>query len=82
MVKYISIEKLNLLKIGSLHFEKPDLEKFPCLQYAYECGKIGGATPAVLNAANEIANALFLKMKLPFSILKKQFTKQLKPIIT
>ncbi|MEC2376940.1 1-deoxy-D-xylulose-5-phosphate reductoisomerase, partial [Bacillus thuringiensis] len=66
-----SYEKLNLLELGSLHFEKPDLEKFPCLQYAYECGKIGGTTPAVLNAANEIANALFLKNEIAFFDIEK-----------
>ncbi|ENQ3079763.1 1-deoxy-D-xylulose-5-phosphate reductoisomerase [Bacillus cereus] len=61
-----SFKKLNLLEVGSLHFEKPDLEKFPCLHYAYESGKIGGTTPAVLNAANEIANALYLQDKISF----------------
>jgi 1-deoxy-D-xylulose-5-phosphate reductoisomerase len=66
-----SYEKLNLLEIGSLHFEKPNLEKFPCLQYAFECGKIGGTTPAVLNAANEIANALFLKNEIAFFDIEK-----------
>lgn len=70
-----SYEKLNLLEIGSLHFEKPDLEKFPCLQYAYECGKIGGITPAVLNAANEIANALFLKNEIAFFDIEKTIYK-------
>ncbi|AAT62181.1 MULTISPECIES: 1-deoxy-D-xylulose-5-phosphate reductoisomerase [Bacillus] len=70
-----SYEKLNLLEIGSLHFEKPDLEKFPCLQYAYECGKIGGTTPAVLNAANEIANALFLKNEIAFFDIEKTIYK-------
>ncbi|QBP90694.1 1-deoxy-D-xylulose-5-phosphate reductoisomerase [Bacillus mycoides] len=70
-----SYEKLNLLEIGSLHFEKPDLKKFPCLQYAYECGKIGGTTPAVLNAANEIANALFLKNEIAFFDIEKTIYK-------
>ncbi|MBL1705612.1 1-deoxy-D-xylulose-5-phosphate reductoisomerase, partial [Klebsiella pneumoniae] len=54
---------------------KPDLETFPCLQYAYECGKIGGTTPAVLNAANEIANALFLKNKIAFFDIEKTIHK-------
>lgn len=66
-----SFKKLNLLEIGSLHFEKPNLEKFPCLHYAYESGKIGGTTPAVLNAANEIANALYLQDKISFFDIEK-----------
>ncbi|KEK23291.1 1-deoxy-D-xylulose-5-phosphate reductoisomerase [Bacillus gaemokensis] len=64
-------KKLNLLEVGSLHFEKPDLKKFPCLHYAYESGKIGGTAPAVLNAANEIANALYLQNEISFFDIEK-----------
>ncbi|PFE01285.1 1-deoxy-D-xylulose-5-phosphate reductoisomerase [Bacillus sp. AFS023182] len=66
-----SYKKLNLLEVGSLHFEKPDLKKFPCLHYAYESGKIGGTAPAVLNAANEIANALYLQNEISFFDIEK-----------
>ncbi|ARP61547.1 hypothetical protein CAB88_31440 (plasmid) [Bacillus thuringiensis] len=45
--------------MASLHFEKTDFKKFPFLHYAYESGVISGIIPAVLNAANEIANALY-----------------------
>ncbi|CUB13028.1 1-deoxy-D-xylulose 5-phosphate reductoisomerase [Bacillus cereus] len=38
---------------------------------AYESGKIGGTTPAVLNAANEIANALYLQNKISFFDIEK-----------
>jgi len=44
-----------------LTFEKPDLEKFPCLKLAYEAGKEGGTMPVVLNAANEEAVYKFLR---------------------
>ncbi|PEP54612.1 1-deoxy-D-xylulose-5-phosphate reductoisomerase [Bacillus pseudomycoides] len=64
-------KKLNLLEIASLHFEKPNFKKFPCLHYAYESGKIGGTTPAVLNAANEIANALYLQNEISFFDIEK-----------
>ncbi|MBJ8029880.1 1-deoxy-D-xylulose 5-phosphate reductoisomerase [Bacillus cereus group sp. N21] len=40
---------------GKIYFEKPDFKKSPCLHYAYESGKTGGTTLAVLNAANEIS---------------------------
>jgi len=39
---------------------EPDLQRFPCLSLAFQAGKQGGAAPAILNAANEIAVAAFL----------------------
>lgn len=44
----------------TLTFEPPDLERFPCLRYAYESARIGGTMPCVLNAANEVAVAAHL----------------------
>ncbi len=46
--------------LGSLDFEVPDLETFPCLALAYEAGRAGGTAPAVLSAANEVAVEAFL----------------------
>ncbi len=57
---------LNLLKTEKLEFYKPDTKKFPCLRLAYEAGISGGTTPAVLNAANEIAVTAFLEQKINF----------------
>ena len=48
-----SWETLNLIDIGSLTFEKPDLEKFPCIRLAYEALNEGGTFPVVLNVAND-----------------------------
>ncbi|HBG49644.1 MAG TPA: 1-deoxy-D-xylulose-5-phosphate reductoisomerase [Cyanobacteria bacterium UBA9971] len=48
-------------QIGKLEFEKPDLEKFPCLNLAYEAGIKGGTYPTVLNASNEEAVYAFLR---------------------
>ncbi|MBW1698740.1 MAG: 1-deoxy-D-xylulose-5-phosphate reductoisomerase [Deltaproteobacteria bacterium] len=53
-------------KIGSLTFEKPDVEKFPCLSLAYRAVTVGGTLPAVLNAANEIAVKAFLDKRISF----------------
>jgi 1-deoxy-D-xylulose-5-phosphate reductoisomerase len=53
--------------IGQLTFEEPDLARFPCLGLAYRAGEAGGAQPAVLNAANEIAVAAFLDGRLPYT---------------
>jgi 1-deoxy-D-xylulose-5-phosphate reductoisomerase len=46
--------------IGPLEFEPPDRDAFPCLDQAYRAGRAGGAAPAVLNGANEVAVAAFL----------------------
>ena len=50
-----------------LTFQKPDLEKFPCLALAFKAGKVGKTMPAVLNAANEVAVNAFLKKEISFS---------------
>ncbi len=57
---------LDLVKAGDLTFREPDHKKYPCMQLAYAAGKAGGAMPAVLNAANEQAVALFLDEKIQF----------------
>lgn len=62
----INAQRLELAKIGSLNFEAPNLQKFPCLQIAIDAMKAGGSAPIVLNAANEIAVAKFLKGKIGF----------------
>jgi 1-deoxy-D-xylulose-5-phosphate reductoisomerase len=53
-------DRLDLLQIGELRFEAPDLERFPCLALARAAGQTGGTAPAVLNAANEVAVAALL----------------------
>jgi 1-deoxy-D-xylulose-5-phosphate reductoisomerase len=52
--------KLNLAEIGKLEFETPDIERFPSLRLARSAMEAGGAQPAILNAANEVAVAGFL----------------------
>jgi len=47
--------RLDLLRIGSLRFEEPDLNRFPCLELARQAGRAGGTAPVVLNGANEVA---------------------------
>jgi 1-deoxy-D-xylulose-5-phosphate reductoisomerase len=63
---YTNWEPLDLVKAGSLTFREPDRIKYPCMDLAYAAGKTGGAMPAVLNAANEQAVALFLEEKIRF----------------
>ncbi|MBO3462156.1 1-deoxy-D-xylulose-5-phosphate reductoisomerase [Aetokthonos hydrillicola Thurmond2011] len=59
-------EQLDLVKAGNLTFREPDHNKYPCMKLAYAVGKSGGSMPAVLNAANEEAVALFLAEKIRF----------------
>lgn len=58
--------KLDFSTITALTFEPADMERFPCLQLAYDAMSAGGAATCALNAANEIAVAAFLDEKIPF----------------
>jgi 1-deoxy-D-xylulose-5-phosphate reductoisomerase len=55
------------VEAGRLDFEAPDLERFPCLDLAFRALRAGGAAPAALNAANEVAGRAFLDGKVRFS---------------
>ena len=68
-------ERLDLVKAGDLTFREPDHEKYPCMQLAYAAGRAGGSMPAVLNAANEQAVALFLEEKIQFLDIPKLIEK-------
>jgi len=63
----VSHTHLDLVSLGSLTFEEPNMERFPCLPLAYEAGRSGGAMPIVLNAANEIAVRHFLDGHISFA---------------
>ncbi|MFV0424803.1 MAG: 1-deoxy-D-xylulose-5-phosphate reductoisomerase [Bacilli bacterium] len=58
--------ELDLVSIATLNFKKLSFDRFPCVAYAYEAGKIGHTMPAVLNAANEVAVEAFLNKKISF----------------
>ena len=61
------VEPLNIFEVAKLEFEKPDLERFPCLRLCYEAIKTGGSATIVLNAANEVAVDAFLDEKIKFN---------------
>ena len=63
------VEPLDLFKVATLHFERPDDERFPCLALAYRALREGGSASATLNAANEVAVAAFLDRKIGFSAI-------------
>ncbi len=61
------LPRLRLDQIGTLTFESPDFQRYPCLRLAYESARIGGTMPTVLNAVNELAVRLFLERKIGFT---------------
>jgi 1-deoxy-D-xylulose-5-phosphate reductoisomerase len=63
----VPVPTLDLVELGALTFEAPDLESFPCLRLAREAAEAGGTAPCVLNAANEVAVHAFLAGDLSFS---------------
>ena len=62
---------LDLTKLSTLHFGAPDTERFPLLALAFEAGKKGGNLNAVMNAANEVANAAFRNHRIPFLMIEE-----------
>ena len=59
-------KELNLFEVGALTFRRPDTDAFPFLDLARECITLGGAMPAVMNAADEVAVDAFLKGRISF----------------
>lgn len=72
--------KTSLAKISTLNFYEPDLQKFECLKLAYDVLALGGTTPCVLNAANEIAVTRFLNGDIKFSYIPYLINKALEKI--
>lgn len=68
------LPKLDITERGTLTFGKPDLDRYPGLNLAYRALEQGGTTPAVLNAANEVAVSLFLEEKIRFLDMVKIVT--------
>lgn len=66
-----SFPKINFFEYNNLTFEKPKIDKFPCLSLAYKAIKTGGTMPTVLNAANEIAVARFINREISFIDIPK-----------
>ena len=61
---FSELPPLDLTAISSLHFEAPDLDRFPCITLAYRALNIGGTLPAVMNAANEEAVKAFIEERI------------------
>lgn len=63
--------RFNFIDYPQLTFETPDYDNFKCLSLAFEAMKLGGNMPCILNAANEMAVAAFLKEKIGFLDIAK-----------
>jgi 1-deoxy-D-xylulose-5-phosphate reductoisomerase len=63
--------QLDLAAVGSLQFEDPDRERFPCLELACHAWRQGGTAPAILNAANEVAVQAFLDKQIAFTSIPR-----------
>jgi len=69
--KKLNLKPLNLDLIGQLKFEKPDLNKFQCIQLAYNAMESGGTSTSILNIANDLSVDLFLNGKIEFTQIPK-----------
>jgi len=63
------VAQLDIFDVARLDFEKPDFERYRCLQLAYDAHRIGGYATIALNAANEIAVDAFLKKQISFTMI-------------
>jgi 1-deoxy-D-xylulose-5-phosphate reductoisomerase len=63
----VPVRTLDLVELGALTFEAPELDSFPCLRLAREAAETGGTAPCILNAANEVAVHAFLAGELSFT---------------
>ena len=72
-----TLTPLDLVKAQKLEFYEPDFRRFPCLQIAREAARRGGAWPAVMSAANEVAVHAFLQERIKFTDIPKIIEKTL-----
>ncbi len=64
--RFLPGERVDFATLSQLTFEKPDMETFYGLRWAFEAGRAGGSLPTVFNAANELAVSKFLDRKISY----------------
>lgn len=67
-------DRLDLFRLEHLTFERPDMERFPCLRLAYEATARGGNMPCIINAANEVANLAFREERIAYGRIAEIIT--------
>ena len=70
-------KQLDLLSCGPLTFSAPDEEAFPCLRIAKDCAAAGGTACAIMNGANEVAVAQFLRGEIGFNDIARRVERAL-----
>lgn len=78
---HLNGDRLDLFKLGAMHFEPADMERFPCLRLSYEAIRTGGTSPCVLNAANEIVNQAFREGKISYPMIAEIIEKTMQAIV-
>jgi 1-deoxy-D-xylulose-5-phosphate reductoisomerase len=73
-------ERLDWGELSRLDFERPNRDKFPCLQLAYDALHAGGTAPALLNAANEVAVERFLNEQIGFTDIPRAVDRALEEL--
>ncbi len=63
------VKPLDLAEVARLTFERPNLQRFPCLRLAFEALELGGTASTILNASNEVAVAAFLDRRIGFTAI-------------
>ena len=76
------VEPLDIFDVAKLEFEKPDMQRFPCLGLCYQAIQAGGSASIVLNAANEIAVQAFLQQRIRFTAIADIIESALSEITT
>lgn len=76
------VEPLDLFDVAKLEFEKPDRQRFPCLDLCYQAIQAGGSASIVLNAANEVAVQTFLQKRISFTAIADIIESALSEITT
>jgi 1-deoxy-D-xylulose-5-phosphate reductoisomerase len=74
------VANLDLFAIARLDFEAPDLTRFSCLRLAFEAMRAGGTSPAILNAANEVAVEAFLERRIAFTAIAELIERTLEQV--
>ena len=76
------VEPLDIFDVAKLEFEKPELQRFPCLELCYQAIQTGGSASIALNAANEIAVQAFLQKRIRFTAIADIIESALSEIAT
>ena len=76
----LNADRVDFFQLKDLTFERPDMERFPCLQLAYDALAKGGNMPCIVNAANEIVNRAFIEDRITFTRIVEVIAKTMQNV--